>query len=269
MTKEELNETLKKISGQAAVQGGKITRDDVSSYFSGDNFSDQQVDMICDFLLSKGIIVEGYVKKTAEQPSGEEAVKWSDEEQRWLDGYMEDLKAVRPEKEGEWDRLKEELSGANAAAAKRRLAEIFLPDVVELSKQMYEPGMLLQDLVQEGSLQLVLYTDTLEIPAGDSREDVRTKLLAEVRAGMQMMIERHRDVHARDQKLVKKASDFRDGVEILKEEYGRKVYLDEAADFMNMTEEEAEDILRLTGDQVPDDDGQDSEKPEGPDPDKG
>ena len=32
---------------------------------------------------------------------------------------------------------------------------------------------------------------------------------------------------------------------------GRKVYLDELADFMNITEEEAEAILKLAGEEVP------------------
>ncbi len=34
---------------------------------------------------------------------------------------------------------------------------------------------------------------------------------------------------------------------------GRKVYLDEVADFMSISEEEAEDILRLAGENIDDD----------------
>lgn len=62
-----------------------------------------------------------------------------------------------------------------------------------------------------------------------------------------------RDVHARDRKMVEKVEDLKDGVETLKEEYGRKIYLDEVADFMSISEEEAVGILRLAGEEVPDD----------------
>ena len=51
--------------------------------------------------------------------------------------------------------------------------------------------------------------------------------------------------------MVGRVQELKDNVEVLKDEMGRKVYLDELADFMNITEEEAEAILKLAGEEVP------------------
>jgi len=259
MTKEELNELLKELSRKASEKGGRITRDEVTGFFSGKGFSEEQLDLVCDFLLSRGIVVDGYIRKQKPAEAAEAAQqvqRWSDEEQRWLEHYLSDLGGIRPEQPGEWAALAGQLGGSGAPAAKRRIAEILLPDVLELVKEMYRPGVLLQDIIQEGSLQLVLAADELDADEAADREATKRGLMTKIREGVQTMLASQEEVHARDEKLVKKASDFRDGLEILKEEYGRRVYLDEAADFMNITEDEAEDILRLTGDQVPDDSGE-------------
>ena len=82
-----------------------------------------------------------------------------------------------------------------------------------------------------------------------SMEQARTRLLGAARGAMHALAAEQSEVSTRDRKMVEKAENLKDGIEILKEEMGRKVYLDEVADFLSLTEEEAEDILRLTGDE--------------------
>jgi len=256
MTKNELNDKLQQLVREAAAGDGHIQRSEVEKCFGGEHFSPEQIDMVCEFLLSRSVIVDGYFRQEQKNaPAAEEkpAASWTEEEQKWLDMYETDLAAVRPEKPDEWDQLMDDLRSGAAAGAKRRISEIFLPEVLKIAKEMYQPGVILQDVIQEGNLQLVLFADQIA-PAGDSDEaSVRKALETELRESMQAYLAAQSEVHARDSKLVKKAEDFHDGVETLKNEYGRKVYLDEAADFMNISEDEAEAILRLTGDQVPDD----------------
>ena len=68
---------------------------------------------------------------------------------------------------------------------------------------------------------------------------------------MQALAEQQKDVKSRDRRMVGRVQELKDNVEVLKDEMGRKVYLDELADFMNITEEEAEAILKLAGEEVP------------------
>ena len=52
---------------------------------------------------------------------------------------------------------------------------------------------------------------------------------------------------------------MKDAINVLKKKLGRKVYLDEVADYLEITEEEAADILRLAGEEVKEE-GTDEEK---------
>ena len=45
--------------------------------------------------------------------------------------------------------------------------------------------------------------------------------------------------------MVSRVEELKDTIAILKEEFGRRVYLDEVADYMHISEEEAEAILKL------------------------
>ncbi|MDO4622758.1 MAG: hypothetical protein Q4B22_07375 [Eubacteriales bacterium] len=255
MTPEQFREKLQQILEIAEGQNGKIRQEQVSEALKDSVIAPEQMHLVYDFLLSRKIVVEGYEKETEKAEDAgemEEVRPWSDAEQRWLDTYLEDLDGLRPEKEGEWDRLMHGVMQGDALA-KRRMAELFLPEAAQLACSLYVKGVLLADIVQEGSLLLVLGIDMLESGLFADREAVRESLLRDIREGIQAMIEEQRDVHARDRKMVEKVEDLKDGVETLKEEYGRKIYLDEVADFMSITEEEAVGILRLAGEEVPDD----------------
>ena len=111
---------------------------------------------------------------------------------------------------------------------------------------MYEPGVHLSDMIQEGSLNLVLYLDGLDPSELTDRENVRRKLMTEVREGILAMLEEQRDIHTRDERMVERVEDLKRSITALKEQLGRKVYVDELAEYMNISEDEVEDILRLS-----------------------
>ena len=140
---------------------------------------------------------------------------------------------------------------AGDSAARERLSELFLPQVVQAAREMYVQEVLISDLIQEGNLNLLLALD--ELAGGMELEPgaAERRILQAIRQGMQALSEEQKDVRHQDSKMVTKVQDLKDSVAILKEEMGRKVYLDEVADFMNISEEEAEAILKLAGEEVP------------------
>ena len=62
-----------------------------------------------------------------------------------------------------------------------------------------------------------------------------------------MLTEEQDELHSRDKKMVEKVSALDEAIKTLTEELGRKVTLEELAVYMGLTEDEIEDILRLTG----------------------
>ena len=69
---------------------------------------------------------------------------------------------------------------------------------------------------------------------------------------MRVMLESHTEEKRRDKKMVERVNDLDETIKSMKEEYGRKVSIDEVAERMGITEDTVEDILKLAGEEVKD-----------------
>lgn len=234
-------EFLKKLNGLVAVakgQGDQITIDEVRAYFADAALTEEQLELVFDYLLAQKVVVKGYIKMTE---AAEEKVTYTEEEEAYLKEYLNDLEAFQEEKAGEKESLFAKLIGGDASA-KKRLTELYLKEVVEIAKEMYHPEIFFGDIIQEGNVGLILGLDMLA--------DVATAhetIVNQVKQCIQMLIEEHAEVKSRDNKMVEKVTMLDESIKTLTEELGRKVTIDELAVYMGMTEEEIDDILRLMG----------------------
>ena len=169
---------------------------------------------------------------------------------QYLEEYESALKMLAPERNGERTSLLEKILNGDKSV-RERLSELFLPEVVKVARERYVPEVAVTDLVQEGNLCLLLALEAIEGRAGLDLASAEDKIMQEIRQGMQALTEQQRDVKHQDHRMVSKVQELKDSVSVLKEEMGRKVYLDEVADFMHISEDEAEAILKLAGEEVP------------------
>lgn len=236
-------EFLKKLNGLVAMakgQGDQITIDEVKAYFADAALTEEQLELVFDYLLAQKVVVKGYIKMTE---AVEEKITYTEEEEAYLKEYLNDLEAFKEEKAGEKESLFAKLIGGDASA-KNRLTELYLKEVVEIAKEMYHPELFLGDIIQEGNVGLILGMDMLA--------DVATAhetIVNQVKQCIQMLIEEHAEVKSRDNKMVEKVTMLDESIKTLTEELGRKVTIDELAVYMGMTEEEIDDILRLMGEE--------------------
>lgn len=236
-------EFLKKLNGLVAMakgQGDQITIDEVRAYFADAALTEEQLELVFDYLLAQKVVVKGYIKMTE---AVEEKVTYTEEEEAYLKEYLNDLEAFKEEKAGEKESLFAKLIGGDASA-KNRLTELYLKEVVEIAKEMYHPEIFFGDIIQEGNVGLILGMDMLA--------DVATAhetIVNQVKQCIQMLIEEHAEVKSRDNKMVEKVTMLDESIKTLTEELGRKVTIDELAVYMGMTEEEIDDILRLMGEE--------------------
>ena len=236
-------EFLKKLNGLVAVakgQGEQITIDEVRAYFADAALTEEQLELVFDYLLAQKVVVKGYIKMTE---AVEEKITYTEEEEAYLKEYLNDLEAFKEEKAGEKESLFAKLIGGDASA-KNRLTELYLKEVVEIAKEMYHPEIFFGDIIQEGNVGLILGMDMLA--------DVATAhetIVNQVKQCIQMLIEEHAEVKSRDNKMVEKVTMLDESIKTLTEELGRKVTIDELAVYMGMTEEEIDDILRLMGEE--------------------
>lgn len=236
-------EFLKKLNGLVAVakgQGDQITIDEVRAYFADAALTEEQLELVFDYLLAQKVVVKGYIKMTE---AAEEKVTYTEEEEAYLKEYLNDLEAFKEEKAGEKESLFAKLIGGDASA-KNRLTELYLKEVVEIAKEMYHPEIFFGDIIQEGNVGLILGMDML-VDVATAHETI----VNQVKQCIQMLIEEHAEVKSRDNKMVEKVTMLDESIKTLTEELGRKVTIDELAVYMGMTEEEIDDILRLMGEE--------------------
>ena len=116
---------------------------------------------------------------------------------------------------------------------------------MEEAVKLHMPGIFIGDVIQEGNVSLMLYL-------GENKKATEAEVLEQVRAGIRVMLESHTEEKRRDKKMVERVNDLDETIKSMKEEYGRKVSVDEVAERMGITEDTVEDILKLAGEEVKD-----------------
>lgn len=230
---EKLNGLLKLAQGQ----GNQVTIEEVKAYFSEDALTEEQAELVFEYLMAQKVAVKGYVKLTSE----EEKIEYTEEEIQYLKEYETDLKSIRTAQEGEADQLFAKVIQGDEIA-KSRLIEIYMGQVVELAKCLRQPEVFIGDLIQEGNLGIVLGVEMITDPK-TADETIRMQM----KQSMQLLLEEQSELSSRDKKMVEKVQALDESIRALTEELGRKVTIDELAVYMGLEVEEIEDVLKLTG----------------------
>ena len=200
-----------------------LTMEDVEKYFEEATVSEEQMELVYDYLLSQKIAVTGYVKKGGTVVEEEEEKNFPKEDELYLETYLEEMSSLVPLNERE-EKLKQ-----------------YFPKVVEIAKELHTPEFFIGDLIQEGNVGLML--------ALEKEEAEEQEILEGIRQMMQLLVEEQEEVKHQDNKMVEKVVFLDESLKNLTEDLNRKPTLEELADYMEMTEEEVNDILRLTGEE--------------------
>lgn len=254
----QFRKKLQELLEKADSQNKRISTEEVNAYFAEDELTEEQMLLVYDFLMSQKIIVTGYYKNTAEEgletdsaasvkgagQTGLTGEGLTEEEAEYLREYTEDMSAMKPAGDGEVEMLLAQ-AVEGEALAKSRLIEVYLPMVVEIAKELHEPGIYLGDMVQEGNVSLILALDMLTDAA--SAEMV---IREEVRQGILAMKEEQKEAKRRDKKMEQRVNDLDDSLHKMAEEKGRAITMDELAEYLKISEEEILDIMKLAGEDL-------------------
>lgn len=84
---------------EAKRQDNRIRKEEIEKYFEDDHLSDEQMELVYDYLLSQKVAVSGYERKHGRILTEEEREKsYSEEEKRYLRNYQMELREVRESK---------------------------------------------------------------------------------------------------------------------------------------------------------------------------
>lgn len=249
---KEFQEKLKETLALAINNEKKIHTDTVKEIFAGNGLTEGQIQKVYEYLAVQGIQVEGRKGQTADTMGGAALVReksaahgesaLSPEEQEYLEDYESTLSDIPKERPGERESLYERALH-HEDAAKKRLAELYMSEVVRTARELKHQEVFIGDMIAEGNIGLLTAIEMLH-----EAEDAHAFLCGEIRNAILLMLEEQTERKQRDHILVEKVRDLETRIKELLEDEEVKYSVDELAAFLDMDVEEIQAVLRLTGD---------------------
>ena len=236
----EFAKALEKICALAGQQGGMIRKEQVEETLrdAGISLGDTQLGLIYDYLKTKKIGI------------GEPADPFeylTRQEVDYLEAYLEETRALADVSEGEKEAIA--LSAmAKDPDAKRRLIEIFLPQVAEIAKLYAGQGVYLDDLIGEGNVALTMAVEMLD--CAENAQAAFGNIASMIMEAMETYIADNASEKKTGDRLAQEANDVLEKAKELAEELGRKVTVAELAEESGMTQEKIREAVRITADNI-------------------
>lgn len=238
--KLKFQEALVSLQSRAEEQGGVLTIEEMQDCLKNMNFNQEQLGMISAYLTGKGIHVEG-----AELPE-EEQKPYTEEEEEFLAQYRKELKSARRQPEDRLEILWQQVKQGERVA-RELLAEHYMEKVLAVAEEYAHQGILIQDLVQEGSLGLLMGLNSFGQPEDPEPEE---HLEREIRKSIRQAMEEQNGESSVGEEVTRKLNRLADSITELTEDLGRQITPDELSVYLEMPLEEIEDLLRIAGDTI-------------------
>ena len=230
--------TLEYIKKVAKDQNNIVSKEQVETAFEPLEFGPEQMEMVYDYLHKQKIGVEEAVDPDA---------FLTDEDVDYLDSYLEELKYLPEVTSGEREAIT--LSAmAGDKDAQNRLVECFLPQVVEIAKLYAGQGVYLEDLIGEGNVALAVGVSMLG--ALENASEAEGMLAKMIMDGMEEYIGLSLEQVKEDQKAMELVNKVSDAAKVLSEDLRRKISPMELAAEAELSIEDIEEAIRLSGDTI-------------------
>ncbi len=256
-------EMLSEIRELAQAKDNHLTLDEINTFFKDVSLGEDQLELVYSYLEANRITIEGHRKnetiklfeekeeEESENDSKEDITQDNDnaslEEDRYLSMYLEELEELGNDDEKEKLRLFHGLI-ENDPMAKSKLIERYLPKVVDIAKQYVNKGVALSDLIQEGNIGLMLILDQVDKNA--DMDSMEVTINQGIITALEDAIEEASYTKSTNHQIISKVNFLNEGVKNLEEDMGRTVSIEELAKYLEMSEEEIQDIIRVSDDEI-------------------
>lgn len=219
-----------------------LTQEEVQCFFQDMDLKPEQHSFVYDYLASQRIQVEGRAL-----PKASESEVYTQEELEFLDQYKKELRFIRRQPESA---LPELFAGAaeGEVQAKKLLTEHYMEKIPALVQDYAGQGLLLQDLIQEGSLGLMTGIDTLGLlENGCSPEE---HLENEIHKAIKAALDEQEGADSMGEQITERLNKLADSITELTEELGRQVTPEELSVYLDMPVEEIAALVQIAGESV-------------------
>jgi len=229
---------LEELKDTARLQGNMLTSEQINETFAEWQLDDGKMTLIHDYFRKNHIGID-------EPGDAQECL--SGDDVNFLEMYLEELKELTPVSDGEKRAvMMSALAGDSDAQAK--LVEIFLPQVVEISKLYTGQGALVEDLIGEGNVAAAAAVTMLEcVESIDEIEGFIGKMIMDA---MEEFISDASNNSQIGENVLDKVNDVNDKAKELYDSFLRKVTVKEVADELGITEEEVREAVKFSADHI-------------------
>lgn len=234
----EFGRTLEEVKKKARAQQNFITKKEVEEAFRTLSLSDEQMEMVYDYLRQNKIGVD--------EPADVDAIL-QEEERNYLDSYLEALAAIPSVTEGEREAITLSAMAGDADAV-RRLTELMLPEVPQIAKLYTGQGVSIEDLIGEGNVALSLGVTMLG--ALEHAHEAQGMLGKMMMDAMEDFIAASTAEEKNDQKIADKVNKVADAANALQEELRRKVTVEELMEESGLSRKAIVDAIRISGGKI-------------------
>jgi len=242
---------LEKVRRIAKEQGNWIREEQVKAEFAELALKDSQLQMVYDYLAKHKVRLGEPAEAGEKIADGEESEEESltAEERNYLQNYLDEIARLPVYTDGELEAF---TIGAMAGDvyARERLAESFLGDVADIAKLYAGQGVALEDLIGEGNVALAAGIDILGRVADP--HEARGTLAKLIMDAMEELIEANAVSEKTDKKAEERVNLVADKARELAEILHRKVTADELAGETDLSLQEIEDAMRMSGYKIED-----------------
>lgn len=231
---------LQKTLKEARENGGRISRDEISEIFSGLSLDRSQLEQVEGYLKAHKIVVGTQAGDVDALP---------EVERDFLTSYMEMLDNIPELSDSVLEALKISAM-AGEHSAQKELSEQMMKAVVDIAHLYAGQGVSIEELIGAGNEALV--TGVRLLGHLESPQEVEGELGRRIMDSMEDLISMMLDDHAQDRQMEDLVNLVADKARELAAELGRKVTPMELAGEGEVTAEQIEEAVRLTGGRIED-----------------
>ncbi|MCI6020966.1 MAG: sigma-70 domain-containing protein [Clostridia bacterium] len=201
----------------------------------------------------------------SDKKDSENDTKIDAQEKQLLDMYLEDLKSIAPLSRTTQAVILQDVCDKDVESRGVIINNYFL-QVVEWVKAYAGKGVAMMDLIQEanvivmdelGKRDWMKQLDAFDVMDSDDinawtdlSERLDAYLIDRVKEGVEKLIEEQTDEKMAGNKILTKVNAVNDAAEAAHKEYGRKVTVEELAQFMHVPVEDVSEALRLSANKI-------------------
>ena len=244
MKMKEFQQKLVELLAKAENQDKNLKNEEILEVFGMNQLSADQLQSLYEYLRIQGIRIEGMELKKMDiradfQPENEKEEEKKEnplvplemEDEECLKEYRSYLEMILEEKEGEREQLLAAYAEGDVSATER-LAQLYLPYLLDTARNMYRKGIYIGDLIQEGNMSL------LTAPVGEMPKSQADPWMKDIICkGMENWMNEQAEQKLRDDSMVEKVRKLEAAIRELSDDDDQKFTIDELSAYLDMAEE--------------------------------